>query len=63
MVFLRPLQENVQINSASAYLQDNNANILFDQNGNILKPENSEFTKERLASRQRTMYIQQNSPF
>ena len=26
---LRPLQENIQINSASAYLQDNNANILF----------------------------------
>ena len=60
---LRPLQENIQINSASAYLQDNNANILFDQNGNILKPENSEFTKERLASRQRTMYMNQNSPF
>ena len=60
---LRPLVENVQINSASAYLQDNAGNILFDQNGNILKPENSEFTKERLQNKQRTQYLNQNAPY
>ena len=60
---LRPLVENVQINSASAYLQDNSGNILFDQNGNILKPENSEFTKERLQNHQRTQYLNQNAPY
>lgn len=60
---LRPLVENVQINSASAYLQDNNGNILFDQDGNVLKPENSEFTKERLSNRQRTQYLNDGAPY
>jgi hypothetical protein len=32
--YLLPMTENVQILSSRAYLQDNQANILFDQNGN-----------------------------
>ena len=36
---LRPLTENIQTNYSSAYLQDNDCKILFDQDGNILKPE------------------------
>ena len=39
---LYPLSENIQTNFAQAYLQDNNANILFDQDGNALSPQDSE---------------------
>ena len=36
---IRPMSENVQVNSAKAYLQDNNYRILFDQDGNALQPD------------------------
>jgi len=39
---LFPLSENIQTNWSSAYLQDNNSNILFDQDGNALSPQDSE---------------------
>jgi|TARA_R110002050_G_scaffold3258_4_gene17263 hypothetical protein len=38
---LYPMTENIQTMWSGAYLQDNNAKILFDINGNVLKPENS----------------------
>ncbi len=45
---LRPMTENIQVNSADAYLQDNNCKILFDQDGNILKPEYSGLDVDRI---------------
>ena len=37
---LYPLTENIQTGlELTAYLQDNNAKILFDQDGNVLKPQ------------------------
>lgn len=39
---LFPLSENIQTTWSSAYLQDNNSNILFDQDGNALMPQDSE---------------------
>ena len=38
---LFPLTENIQTNWSSAYLQDNNCKILFDQDGYALSPQNS----------------------
>jgi len=36
---IRPLTENIQVNSATSYLQDNNYRMLFDEAGNVLKEE------------------------
>lgn len=54
---LMPLTENTQTNYAKAYLQDNNANILFDQDGNILEPENSNIDTDRLKGMLKTPYL------
>ena len=60
---LRPLTENIQINSSSAYLQDQATNILFDELGNILKPEFSELDFNRIKQKDRTMYLNQGAMF
>ena len=44
---LYPLTENIQTNWSTAYLQDNNSNILFDQDGNALSPQDSELDLTR----------------
>lgn len=61
--FLRPLTENIQTLSSNAYLQDNNANILFDQNGNILKPQNSTIDFDRLHNLKKDIYLNRDSQF
>tara|TARA_R100000951_G_scaffold69939_2_gene58879 strand:+ start:2268 stop:3191 length:924 start_codon:yes stop_codon:yes gene_type:complete len=58
---LYPLVENIQAQSAKAYLQNNNGDILFDESGNILKPENSEIDKERLAGTKKSIYLNEGS--
>lgn len=60
---LRPLTENIQINTASAYLQDNDSNILFDQNGDILQPEHSTLDFDRIKGTDKTMYLNQGHAF
>lgn len=60
---LRPLTENIQANSADAYLQDNNCRILFDINGNILKPQHSGLDLGRLDNSNKSIYLNQNSPY
>ena len=60
---LRPLTENIQANSADAYLQDNNCRILFDINGNILKPQYSDLDLGRLDNSNKSIYLNQNSPY
>ena len=60
---LYPLTENIQTNWAGAYLQDNNARILFDQDGNVLKPEYSSLTYDRIQGTKRTIYLNSDSPY
>tara|TARA_R100000742_G_C4274970_1_gene95186 strand:+ start:186 stop:1109 length:924 start_codon:yes stop_codon:yes gene_type:complete len=60
---LYPLTENIQANWAGAYLQDNNAKILFDQDGNVLKPEFSTVTYDRIKGTKKTLYLNANSPY
>lgn len=60
---LFPLTENIQINSATAYLQDNDCNILFDSSGNILKPQYSQIDTDRLNKTKKSIYLNQGSPY
>jgi len=57
---LYPLSENIQTNYATAYLQDNNSNILFDQDGNALSPQDSQVDLSRT---QRSIYLNPGSIF
>ena len=60
---LHPLSENIQTNWSSAYLQDNNSNILFDENGNVLRPQDSELDLARILGGNRSIYLNQGSPY
>tara|TARA_R100001463_G_scaffold79807_2_gene134257 strand:+ start:78 stop:1001 length:924 start_codon:yes stop_codon:yes gene_type:complete len=60
---LYPMTENIQTNWAGAYLQDNNARILFDQDGNVLKPEYSQLTYDRIQGKKKTIYLNADSPY
>lgn len=61
--YLRPLSENIQALSSSAYLQDNNANILFDQNGNVLEPQYSEIDFDRIKGTKKSIYLNPGNPY
>lgn len=61
--WLRPLTENIQTLSSSAYLQDNTGRILFDEEGNILKPEYSTIDYERLEGTKKSIYLNQRNQF
>jgi hypothetical protein len=61
--YLRPLTENIQVLSSSAYLQDQQGKILFDQNGNVLEPQNSEIDYQRLHGTKKSIYLNPNSPY
>jgi len=60
---LKPLTENIQTNWSAAYLQDHDANILFDQEGNVLRPENSELDLERITRGEKSIYLNNGSRF
>ena len=60
---LMPLTENIQTNWSSAYLQDNDCRILFDEDGNALKPEFSQLDFERIKGQKQTIYLNQNSEY
>jgi hypothetical protein len=60
---LLPMHENIQINSARAYLQDNNARVIIDEEGNVVEPEFSELDKARLSSDLLSLYLNDNSPY
>lgn len=60
---LLPMHENVQINSAKAYLQDNDARIIIDEAGNIVEPEFSELDKKRFSSELLSLYLNEGSPY
>lgn len=61
--WLRPLTENIQVLSSNAYLQDNNADILFDQDGNVLMPEYSELDFSRIRGTEKSIYLNPRSQF
>jgi len=54
---LYPMTENIQTMWSGAYLQDNNAKILFDIKGNVLKPENSLVDLSRQQGGMTEMYL------
>jgi hypothetical protein len=61
--YIFPLTENIQVNSAEAYLQDNSGRILFDQNGNILRPQYSGLDYDRIIGTQKSIYMNPGSQF
>ena len=60
---IRPMTENIQVQSAKAYLQDNNCKILFDQDGNALEPQYSELDWDRITGVQKTIYLNPQSQY
>tara|TARA_Y100001980_G_C14553610_1_gene339124 strand:- start:377 stop:1306 length:930 start_codon:yes stop_codon:yes gene_type:complete len=61
--YLYPLTENIQVNYAQAYLQDNDARILFDLDGNALSPEFSEIDRQRITGGKKSIYMNTGHPF
>ena len=57
-----PLTENIQLNSAAAYLQDQSGRILFDETGNILQPQFSNLDWARITGQQKSIYLNENNP-
>lgn len=60
---LFPMNENFQTNYSGAYLQDNSANILFDEDGQILKPQNSKLDLDRITSQTKSLYLNTDNQF
>jgi hypothetical protein len=60
---LYPLTENIQINSAKAYLQDNDCSILFDELGNIIQPEQSGLDVGRINKTNKSIYLNEGSKY
>ena len=60
---LFPLTENIQTNWSSAYLQDNNNKILFDEEGSVLKPEFSTVDIDRIKGSRKTIYLNEQSSY
>jgi|TARA_B100000795_G_C22805211_1_gene444371 hypothetical protein len=58
---LFPLSENIQVQSAQAYLQDQTGRVLFDQSGNILRPEDSSLDFDRIKGSKPSIYLDQNN--
>lgn len=60
---LRPLTENIQEMSSSAYLQDHSCRILFDIDGNALEPEHSNLDYDRITKQNKSIYLNESSQF
>jgi hypothetical protein len=60
---LYPLTENIQVNYASAYLQDNQGKILFDDQGNALSPEFSDIDYDVITGQKKSIYLNAGNPF
>lgn len=60
---LRPLSENIQINSSSAYLQANDGKILFDSSGSALQPEFSTIDLDRITKKKKSIYMNPGHQF
>lgn len=60
---IRPMVENIQVNSAKAYLQANDSRILFDQDGNAIQPQYSPLDFARITGQQPSIYLNSLSPY
>lgn len=60
---LYPLTENIQTNFSDAYLQDNQANLLFDSSGNVLRPQDSQVDLARIQGSAKSIYLNSGSQF
>jgi len=60
---LRPLTENIMATSAKSYLQDSDANVMFDVDGNIIKDDFSELDIARITGTKKSIYLNDNSAF
>jgi hypothetical protein len=58
-----PLTENIQINSAVEYVQDNNYKVVVDQNGVVIEAQNSTLDFDRLNNIQKSIYLNPSSPY
>lgn len=60
---IMPMTENIQVMSTITYLKSNSGGFLFDQDGNILSPEFSKLDLDRMSGQQKSIYLNQNSPY
>ena len=60
---IRPMVENIQVNSSKSYLQANDTRILFDQDGKALQPEYSSLDFDRIIGQQPSIYLNSLSPY
>lgn len=58
-----PLTENIQVNFAKEYVQDNNFKVVVDENGVVIDAENSELDFDRLNNIQKSIYLNPSSPY
>jgi hypothetical protein len=61
--WIRPLSENIQVQSARAFLQDDKCQILFDINGNVLSPQHSQLDIDRITGHEQSIYLNPGSIF
>ena len=59
---LRPLTENIQVNSAKSYLQSATGSLSFNADGTVVATQ-STLDKERLSGQQKSIYLNGNSPY
>lgn len=59
--YLRPLTENIQVMSATTYLQDQTGKILFDANQSVISPQFSDFDLDRINGLQKSIYLNPDS--
>lgn len=57
---LRPLTENIQVNSAKAYIQNSGCQLSFDVDGNVLTQESS-LDEDRKSGQQKSIYLNRNN--
>ena len=60
--WIRPLNENIQTNYATQYLQNASGTILFDVDGNVEYVDPSRINEDRLDQRLKSIYLNPESP-
>jgi len=58
--WIRPLNENIQLNSAKAYLQGAGGTLTFDVDGNVITTT-SELDTDRINGNQKSIYLNKNN--
>jgi hypothetical protein len=60
---IMPLTENIQVNFAKEYVQDNNYKVVVDQNGIVIEAQTSDLDHDRLNNIQKSIYLNPSSPY